>query len=102
MLDLIVYGYIFKFGEEMIYLISFIRTVVSVLTFLVFINALLSYFLDPYHPIRKAIGMVVDPLLDPIRKLVSPIGGIDLSPMILIFILQIVGSVLVTLLRRFI
>lgn len=84
------------------YLITFVRTAVSVLTFLIFINALLSFFLDPYHPIRRMIGMFVDPLLNPIRKRISPIGGMDLSPMILIFILQIIGSLLVSILRNFI
>lgn len=84
------------------YLINFVSTVVSVLSFLIFINALLSFFLDPYHPIRRMIGMFVDPLLNPIRRRISPIGGMDLSPMILIFILQILGSVILSILRSLI
>jgi len=83
----------------MIYLIAFIKTIVSVLTFLVIINTLLGYFLDPYHPIRRTIGIIVDPLLNPVRKFGSSLGGMDFSPMILIFLIQIIGAVLVAVLR---
>jgi len=61
----------------------------------------LSYFMDPYHPIRQMLGRVVEPLLTPIRKLVPPMGGVDWSPLILIIALQVLGSILVTILRSF-
>ncbi len=79
--------------------ISIINTVVSLLTLLVFVYALLSYFMDQYHPVRRALGLVVEPMLAPIRKHVPPASGIDWSPLILIILLQVLGSLMVMFLR---
>jgi len=81
-------------------LITIVNTTISVLTLLVFIYSLLSFFLDPYHPIRVTLGRIIEPLLLPIRKIVPPISGLDFSPLILMILLQVVGSVLVGILRR--
>jgi YggT family protein len=80
-------------------LISFIDITVRVLSLLVFIHSLLSFFLDPYHPIQRVLSTIVEPLLNPIRKRMPPMSGIDLSPLILIILLQVIGSILVALLR---
>jgi len=81
-------------------LITIVNTTISILTLLVFIYSLLSFFLDPYHPIRVTLGRIIEPLLLPIRKIVPPISGLDFSPLILMILLQVVGSVLVGILRR--
>lgn len=81
-------------------LITIVNTTISVLTLLVFIYSLLSFFLDPYHPIRVTLGRIIEPLLLPIRKIVPPISGLDFSPLILMILLQVVGSGLVGILRR--
>jgi YggT family protein len=81
--------------------IAIVNATVRVLSLTVFISSLLSYFMDPYHPIRQMLGRVVEPLLTPIRKLVPPMGGVDWSPLILIIALQVLGSILVTILRSF-
>ena len=85
----------------MIIVIRIVNIAVSLLTLLVFLYSLLSFFLSPYHPVRETLGKVVEPLLAPIRKLLPPTGGIDLSPLVLIIILQILGAVFVALLRSF-
>jgi YggT family protein len=59
----------------------------------------LSFFMSPYHPIRHTIGLVIEPLLKPIRKLIPPAGGFDFSPMVLLILLQVLGRLLTALLR---
>lgn len=83
------------------FVIAIVNATVRVLSLTVFISSLLSYFMDPYHPICQMLGRVVEPLLTPIRKLVPPMGGVDWSPLILIIALQVLGSILVTILRSF-
>lgn len=83
-------------------LITIINTVVTLLTFTVIIYTFLRFLLDPYHPVMTALGQVIEPLLTPIRKYVSPIGGLDFSPLILIIVLQILGTILVALVRSLI
>lgn len=78
--------------------INLIGWIVQVLTLLVIINTLLSYFLSPYHPVRETLDRIIDPLLAPIRRVVPPIGGLDFSPFVLIILLQLVERLLVGLL----
>ncbi len=81
--------------------ITFINITIRVLTLLVFLYTLLSYFLNPYHPIQRVLAQIVEPMLMPIRKRLPTLGGIDLSPLILILLLQVLGSILTALLRSF-
>ena len=59
---------------------------------------ILSYFMDPYHPIRRAIDGVVDPMLAPIRRVVPLIGALDFSPLVLIILIQLLSNILIRLL----
>lgn len=68
------------------------------LTLVVFVDVLLSFVLNPFHPLRRALDSFVDPMLAPIRRVVPPAGGLDFSPAILLIVLQILGRVLVMLL----
>lgn len=76
----------------------FIRSISQLLVLLVVVSVILSYFLDPYHPIRRSIDSVVEPMLAPIRRIVPLIGILDLSPLILIILLQLVSNLLVSFL----
>ncbi|MCX8061431.1 MAG: YggT family protein [Anaerolineales bacterium] len=78
----------------MLLLASIIHTILRVYTFIVIIKVILSYFLSPYHPVREAIDRLVDPLLNPIRRNLPPIGMFDFSPLVLIILIQVVDSLL--------
>ena len=82
----------------MLALITIINIVSQLLVLLVIISVILSYFMDPYHPIRRGVDNIVEPLLTPIRRVVPLIGMLDFSPLILILLVQIVRSLLVSLL----
>ncbi|MFA7406945.1 MAG: YggT family protein [Anaerolineaceae bacterium] len=78
-----------------------VNATIRILILAVFIYVLLRYFIDPNHPVITTLGRIVEPLLAPIQKHVPPIGGLDLSPLILMIGLQILGVVVVSVLRRF-
>lgn len=86
----------------MIIVIRVINIVIQLLTLLVVIDAMLSFFLSPFHPLRSTLDRLVNPMLAPIRKVVPPIQNIDFSPVILLIFLQVLGSVIVNLLSSFI
>lgn len=73
----------------------FIRSISQLLVLLVVVSVILSYFMDPYHPIRRSIDSVVEPMLVPIRRVVPLIGMLDLSPLILIILLQVVSNLII-------
>jgi len=80
------------------YLVRIIGAVTQLLVLLVIASVILSYFLDPYHPVRQTLDRIVEPMLMPIRRVVPLIGMFDFSPLILIILIQILSSALVNFL----
>ena len=76
-------------------IILFINALSQLLVLLVIVSVILSYFMDPYHPVRRAIDSVVEPLLSPIRRVVPLIGTLDFSPLILIILVQVVSNLII-------
>jgi YggT family protein len=74
-----------------------VRVLSEVLIWIVIANALLSYFVSPYHPVRQALDRIVEPLLSPIRRVVPPAGMIDFSPLILIIAIEVLSRILFSL-----
>ena len=61
----------------------------------VVIQAVLSWFNpDPYHPAARVLAQLTAPLLRPARRLLPPISGVDLSPMLVIVALIFVSLLL--------
>lgn len=83
------------FIDILIRLISFCA---NLLILLVILNIALSYFMDPYHPMRQFVERIVSPLLTPIRRVVPLIGMFDISPIILVLLVSVLQSALVNLL----
>jgi YggT family protein len=79
-------------------LIIIVNTVQQILVILIIASVILSYFMDPYHPVRRGVDNIVQPLLDPIRRVVPLVGMLDFSPLILILLLQLIGRFLVVFL----
>jgi YggT family protein len=51
--------------------------------------------MDPYHPVRRTLDNLVEPMLAPIRRVVPLIGMFDFSPLVLIILVQILSSALI-------
>lgn len=82
----------------MILIAMIIHRIIQVFILVVVAQAILSFFMDPFHPIRRTIDQIVDPFLAPIRRFLPPIANLDFSPIVLIILLQIVDSILFRLL----
>jgi YggT family protein len=80
-------------------LITIINVTADLLVLLLIVNAVLSFFVSPYHPIRQALDRMLDPLLAPIRRIVPPVGMWDFSPLVLIILIQVLSYVLVIFLN---
>lgn len=73
----------------------------NLLALIVFIEVIVSWVvymgkLSPYHPFVRALHQVVDPILSPVRRMIPPsmTGGWDISPMIVILLLQFLSGYL--------
>ena len=80
-------------------LIWLINFVAQALIILIIVAVILSYVMDRYHPVRRWVDAIVDPLLMPIRRVLPPLGGLDFSPLVLIILIQIIANLIVRLLR---
>jgi len=67
--------------------------VLYLVTLLVFANVLLS-LVNPHAPLAPTFDMLTRPVLAPLRRILPPIGGFDLSPVVLIVAVQILLLVL--------
>ena len=76
-------------------LIYIIEALSNVLVVLVVVSVILSYFMDPYHPIRSGVDRIVDPMLAPIRRVIPPLGMFDFSPLILIILIQLISNLII-------
>ena len=55
---------------------------------------------DPYNPVVRFLHEVTEPALSRIRRLLPGMGGMDISPMILIMAIIFLQSFLVPTLKR--
>jgi YggT family protein len=80
-----------------------INVVFQVLWWAILIRVLLSWLpmagirIDPYNPVVRILFDITDPILEPLRRYTT-IGMIDLSPIVALVGLEIIRSILMSLL----
>lgn len=79
-------------------IIRIVQIVFEILSLVVLVDVILSYFMSPFHPIRVFLDRIVQPMLMPIRRVVPTLMNIDFSPVILLILLQIIESILIRIL----
>ncbi len=68
---------------------------IEFLGFAIFARAIMTWFpIDQDGPVVRTLNAITDPILDPMRRVIPPIGMIDLTPMIAIIALFTIGSIL--------
>jgi YggT family protein len=77
-----------------IFLLQLINFISLALSLLLIAYVVLSYFMDPYHPVRNTVNRIVNPILDPIRRILPRTGMIDFSPLAALILVQILEAVL--------
>lgn len=79
-------------------LITLINYLSMAFSLLLIAYVVLSYFMDPYHPVRNTVNRLVNPILNPIRRLLPQTGMMDFSPIVAIILVQILEYILTRLL----
>lgn len=76
-------------------MIRLLDTLIQLYVLAVIVRVILSWVsVDPYNPFVQFLIKITEPVLRKIRQVIPPLGGIDLSPMILIFGLYILRNLL--------
>ena len=67
-----------------------------VLTALIFFRAILSWFpIDPGNPLVTVLHELTEPILAPLRNVIPRLGMIDITPLVAIILIQIIGQALI-------
>lgn len=74
-------------------LLGVVQLAASVATVIIIVAAVLSWT-GSRSLVRDVFERLTEPLLAPVRKLIPLVGGVDLSPLVLIIALQALGIVL--------
>ncbi|MDA0301200.1 MAG: YggT family protein [Chloroflexi bacterium] len=65
---------------------------IEFLGFAIIIRSLLSWFpIDREGPVVQMLVSITDPVLEPLRKVIPPLGMLDLTPLIATILLFIVA-----------
>jgi YggT family protein len=68
--------------------LELIKLLINIYLWGVIIQAVLSWFNpDPYHPAARVLAQLTAPVLRPAQRLLPPISGVDLSPMLVVIAL---------------
>ena len=84
-------------------IVQLLDFVFRLLTIFIFVHVILSWIpgMRPDHPVARVVQQVVAPILDPIRRLMPPAGGLDLSPIVAIMLLYLARTLLTEALLGF-
>ncbi len=83
-------------------LIQIIQIAAWLLSLALIVDIVISYFVSPYNSFRMALDRFFYPILAPIRRLAPPLAGtFDLSPLIFLILVQVVESLIISILRWF-
>jgi YggT family protein len=91
----------FMLGNFILALARIIEFALGAYVWVVIARAVISWVNpDPYNPIVRFLHQVTDPLLDRIRRYLPPMGGLDLSPILLLMAIYFLQSFLVPSLQQ--
>ncbi len=83
-------------------LLSFVNLAFRIFSYLILIEVLASWLPmlrinlpDPVYNILRAIHSITSPVLDPIRRVLPSLGGLDLSPIVALLLLEVLRSLVV-------
>lgn len=84
------------FGLVALALVELLKLTINVFLFSVIILAILSW-VSPggYNPVANLLFQITAPLMRPARRMLPPMGGLDLSPMLVIIALYLLILLLV-------
>lgn len=80
-------------------LVDLIALAISIFVIAIIIQAIISW-VNPgtYNPVVGVLHSITEPLLRPARRLIPPVSGIDLSPLLVLIVLHVAKMLFVQLL----
>ena len=85
----------------MSWLASFVNLLFWALQTAILIRVLLSWIRpNPSNPFVQIIYQITEPIMGPLRRVIPPLGMIDITPIVALIILQILQELLLSAIRN--
>lgn len=76
-------------------LLQVVDLLLTIYIWLIIARAIISWVNpSPYHPVVRFLYKTTEPVLRPLRRILPPIYGLDLTPLIVIFIIYFIKELL--------
>jgi YggT family protein len=81
--------------SAILYSLGLMINLTGFFTIVIIVNALMSWVSpDPSNPVVQLITLISAPIIEPVRRVIPPLGGmVDISPIIAILALQVANAV---------
>lgn len=85
-------------------IVTIVSGLFTIMNLLILVRILLSWLpmagirIDPYNPVVRFLIETTDIVLEPFRRVIPPISGMDFSPIVAIIVLSLVEQLVVSLL----
>jgi YggT family protein len=84
----------------MAFVAVFVELLTTILSFAIFIRAILSWFPNASNnTIGVILAQITDPVLVPLRRVLPTIGMIDITPLVAILLLQFINIMVASTMR---
>lgn len=81
----------------MSFLIDFVSLLFWLLNMAIFVRVLLSWFsVNPYSPAVVLLYQITDPILEPLRRVIPPVGPLDITPIVAMILLDVVRRLILS------
>jgi YggT family protein len=88
-------GITFNFPTLLLLAFADILTgLINILFYAIIIQAVMSW-IQPYSPVRDFLAKLTAPIMRPLHRIIPPIGGIDVSPVAAMILLQFINILLI-------
>lgn len=76
-------------------LFQLVDLLLTIYVWLIIARAIISWVNPyPYHPVVRFLYRATEPVLAPARRIIPPIYGLDLSPVVVIFLIYLIKELL--------
>ncbi len=81
-------------------LLALVTMLVNLVSIVLILHALMSFMpIEPWHPVRRFLDQIAEPIIRPFRGLIPPVGMFDFSIMVAIIVIQILGELVKVMIR---
>ena len=74
---------------------ALLAQLVYIYTIILFVRIIITWIpnVDPYSQWYQMLHQITEPVLEPARRLIPPLGMLDISPIVVFIALQIIGGI---------